>query len=66
MELEGRQIEAVKALRLLPRRVGALSDALQKAIRGISLPELRDLNEALLDFKSMDDLLTWLAAHRTG
>jgi hypothetical protein len=50
-------------LRLLPRRVGALPNALQETIRGISLSKLEELTEALMDFESMNDLIAWLEAH---
>jgi hypothetical protein len=50
-------------LRQLPRRVGALPDSLHETIRGISLPDLEELSEALMDFESMEDLTAWLSIH---
>ena len=58
---EGTQFgEANMVIRLLIRRCGNLSDALQAKIRSLSIPELESLGEALLDFNSIQDLTHWL------
>ena len=63
-QLEGRQQEAANlVLRLLSRRFGDLSPELREHISNLPLSVLEDLSEALLDFRSLDDLLTWLEAH---
>ncbi|MBD2043476.1 DUF4351 domain-containing protein [Microcoleus sp. FACHB-672] len=49
-------------LRLLPRRIGTVSPELQARIQQLSLPQLEDLAEALLDFTNEGDLVTWLPA----
>ena len=49
--------------RQLNRRVGELSIALQSQIDRLSVPQLEDLGEALLDFSSIEDLTTWLENH---
>jgi heme oxygenase len=47
-------------LRLLTRRFGLLSEQQTEQIRQLSVPQLEDLGEALLDFKSMTDLEQYL------
>ena len=59
---EGRQEgERALILRLLTRRVGALSAALRSRIETLSLEQLENLGEALLDFSSLSHLEAWLA-----
>ena len=60
---EGRQEESVQmALRLLRRRFGAsLAPAHEQRIRRLSLEQAEALVEALLDFRTPDDLGVWLA-----
>lgn len=55
--LEG---EATLTLRLLRRRVGEIEPDLERTIRELSVTQLENLGEALLDFNSRDDLLYWL------
>ncbi|WP_462322822.1 DUF4351 domain-containing protein [Halochromatium sp.] len=63
---EGRQREAQRvALRLLRRRLGSLSKAQQARVQALSVDQLEDLIEALLDFSAAADLETWLNAHST-
>lgn len=63
-QLEGRQQEAANLVfRLLSRRFGELSQELRERISNLPLSVLEDLSEALLDFSSLDDLLTWLEAN---
>lgn len=47
-------------LRLLKRRVGNLSIEMEARIKALSLAQLEELGEALLDFTQMGDLLKWL------
>ena len=49
--------------RQLNRRVGELPTTLQSQIDRLSVPELEDLGEALLDFGTIADLTTWLETH---
>lgn len=61
-EARGRQQgECELVLRLLNRRVGVLSSALQARVRGLSVVRLEELGEALLDFTGLTDLETWLS-----
>ncbi len=58
---EGKQTEALAyTMRLLTRCIGTVEPQLQESIRSLSLPQLEDLGEALLDFTSVADLTTWL------
>jgi predicted transposase/invertase (TIGR01784 family) len=61
-EQRGKKQEALALiLRLLPRRIGPVTPQLQEQIRSLSVPQLEDLGEALLDFSSETDLINWLA-----
>jgi predicted transposase YdaD len=65
---EGRQTgiqegEQVLVLRQLTRRIGTIAPPLETQIRSLSLPQLEDLGEALLDFTQLSDLENWLQAH---
>ena len=54
---EGRQEgEAALVLRLLKRRLGPLSANQEERVRCLSVAQLEDLGEALLDFREMADL----------
>ena len=58
---QGLQQEAVKMiLRQLPRRIGAVTPELQDRIRQLSVTQLEELGEALLDFSALPDLEIWL------
>ncbi|WP_017654435.1 DUF4351 domain-containing protein [Fortiea contorta] len=58
---EGRQEgEQDLILRLLNRRVGELDPSLVERIKRLSIEQLENLGEALLDFSSISDLETWL------
>ena len=60
--LEGKQQEGVSlVLRLLNRRIGSIPSNLESQIRKLSVEQLEDLGEALLDFSSEQDLIGWLA-----
>jgi len=47
-------------LRQLTRRMGEIAAELQEQIRQLSLIQLEDLAEALLDFEAQTDLVAWL------
>ncbi|MDX2096843.1 MAG: DUF4351 domain-containing protein [Leptolyngbyaceae cyanobacterium bins.59] len=59
---EGKQAEALAlVLRQLNRRLKAvMPNEIQSQVKTLSLSQLEDLGEALLDFSSIDDLLQWL------
>ena len=47
-------------LRLIRRRFGTVSSTTQTQIEGLSIPDLENLAEALLDFTEISDLEQWL------
>lgn len=58
---QGKQEEALSLImRLLNRRIGTVEPELQERIRQLSLAQLEDLAEALLDFSDVADLAAWL------
>ena len=57
------QGERSLVLRQLNRRVGDVSAVVRSKIDLLSLPQLENLGEALLDFSSIQDLEDWLAQH---
>jgi predicted transposase YdaD len=58
---EGRRREAsVLASRLLERRCGSIDAPTSARIEALSLSQLEELAMALLDFRSAEDLQTWL------
>lgn len=59
---EGREEEILSVVtRLLTRRLGqTLSEEMKARLASLSLSELEDLSEALLDFTSLADLQGWL------
>lgn len=57
---EGRQSELRLVIRQLTRRIGAINVQLQTQIENLSLTQLEDLGEALLDFATQEDLVNWL------
>ncbi|MGK7907437.1 MAG: DUF4351 domain-containing protein [Synechococcus sp.] len=58
---EGRQAgECDLVLRLLNRRFGQIAPDLEAKIHALSLPQLEELGEALLDFSDRSDLTNWL------
>lgn len=57
---EGRQSELRLVIRLLTRRIGAINLQLQTQVEDLSLTQLEDLGEALLDFATQEDLVNWL------
>ncbi len=59
---KGRQEEAAAlVLRQLTRRLGVLSEQQVERVKGLSVSQLEDLGEALLDFTEMTDLESHLA-----
>ena len=50
-------------LRLLSKRFGKISDLSIQTIKKLSLEQLEDLGEALLDFSVIKDLDNWLQSH---
>ena len=52
-------------LRLLVRRTGEISPEIQTRIQQLSLEQLDDLGEVLLDFTSQEDLIAWLESVST-
>ncbi|MEH1919130.1 DUF4351 domain-containing protein [Nostoc sp.] len=58
---EGRQERKENLiLRLLNRRIDEIDASLIGRIKGLSIEQLENLGEALLDFSSVADLETWL------
>lgn len=53
--------ESSLVLRLLNRRLGPLSPAIETQVRNLPLEQLENLGEALLDFQTESDLTDWLA-----
>jgi hypothetical protein len=47
-------------VRQLNRRLGAVEPQSLDRIRDLSLPQLEELGEALLDFSQVSDLTAWL------
>ncbi|TAE49914.1 MAG: DUF4351 domain-containing protein [Oscillatoriales cyanobacterium] len=63
--LEGRKDEALSLLtRLLIRRIGPIAPETTEQIQTLSVEELEDLGEALLDFSEASDLTNWLNEHQ--
>ena len=54
------QGSATLLLRILTRQCGHLPEDIQQQIRQLKLEQSQNLGEALLDFKSLDDLNIWL------
>ncbi len=57
---QGLQREVSVILRLVRRRVGELAPSTEERIRALSISQLENLAEALLDFSSPADLTVWL------
>jgi len=54
------QGEIKLAIRLLNRRFGEIPQNLTARIRELPVEEIESLGEALLDFQSLSDLVSWL------
>jgi predicted transposase/invertase (TIGR01784 family) len=59
-KLRGLERERALVLRQLTRRVGKVPDALRHRVEKLSVTQLEDLGEALLDFAKLADLKAWL------
>ena len=58
---EGERVGEVRlVLRLLSKRFGMISDRCLQVINSLTLEQLDDLGEALLDFSELADLDNWL------
>jgi predicted transposase YdaD len=61
---EGRQAgELGIILKLLKRRLGELPPEIQQLIQSLSVNQLENLSEALLDFRNLTDLVNWLESN---
>ncbi len=61
LQQEVRQQEALELIRrLLLRRIGTVNPQLQERIEQLSVNQLEDLAEALLDFSNEANLAAWL------
>ena len=60
---EGIEKEISLVIRQLKRKVANLSPELEFKVRNLPLETLEDLGEALLDFSSLEDLISWLNSH---
>jgi predicted transposase YdaD len=60
---QGLEHERSLILRLLFRKVGAIAPETEAKIRALSLMQLEELGEALLDFSQPSDLTDWLRSH---
>jgi predicted transposase YdaD len=58
-EEKGEQRERSLILRQLTRRVGELPQQWRDRVNRLSLEQLENLGEALLDFQGIGDLETW-------
>ena len=62
---EGQEDEARSlVIRQLNRRFNSISPELRAQIESLDLEQVEDLGEALLDFKSLKDLNSWLLTQR--
>nr|WP_253274344.1 DUF4351 domain-containing protein [Myxosarcina sp. GI1] len=57
---QGRERELALIVRQLNRRIGAVSPEVRDRLEDLSIVQLEDLGEALLDFTTESDLLNWL------
>ena len=63
---QGQRREAISMImRLLTRRIGLITPEIQARIQSLSIAQLEDLGEALLDFSQPTDLTTWLDSHQS-
>ncbi|TVP68352.1 MAG: DUF4351 domain-containing protein [Nodularia sp. (in: Bacteria)] len=60
-EQRGEQRERNLVLRQLNRKVGELPPGMRKQFETLTLEQLENLGEALLDFNTLLDLEAWLA-----
>ncbi len=63
---EGHQEGTISViLPLLKRRFGELEPELEQGINALSLKQLEELSEALLDFSNVAEVGAWLAERKT-
>jgi predicted transposase YdaD len=61
---QGKREEALSyTMRLLARRLGVVAPQLQAQIQELTLAQLEELGEAVLDFTDAKDLVAWLQLH---
>ncbi|ELR96935.1 DUF4351 domain-containing protein [Gloeocapsa sp. PCC 73106] len=61
-EAEGKTKEAlILILRLLNRKFQSITPEIEQRIQSLTLTQLEDLGEALLDFQQKADLISWLS-----
>jgi Domain of unknown function (DUF4351) len=48
-------------LRVLNRRVGSLEPDVDERLQALSVPQMKDLLDAALDFQGMDELIGWMS-----
>lgn len=63
MDKGKREGELDLVLRLLTRRVGSVTPEVRSQVSALSLAQLEELGEALLDFSNPGDLVAWLQVH---
>ena len=62
---QGKREEALSyTTRLLTRRIGAITPQLQSQIQELTIVQLEELGEALLDFTDASNLVAWLRLHQ--
>lgn len=62
---EGKQEQALSMVtRLLMRRFSTLAPEVQPRLGKLSIAQLEDLGEALLDFSEPADVVAWLQEHQ--
>ncbi len=59
-ELAKQEGEQRLIIRLLNRRIGEIESSLIQRVQTLSIEQLEELGEALLDFTSIGDLENWL------
>ncbi len=59
---EGRDAMANTIIRQLTKRLGQLPEKERLQVSALTLPQLENIGEALLDFNSSADLQAWLEA----
>jgi predicted transposase YdaD len=58
---EGRQEGKLElVMRLLNRKIGLMAPDVEERIRNLTVTQLENLAEALLDFTTPEDLVNWL------
>ena len=63
---QGKREEARSLImRMMARRLGTVDPQMQHRVQALSLEQLEDLGEALLDFSTVTDLAVWLEQHQS-